>query len=75
MQNEKKFTKNLKVKDDNDQLRRGLNHLEQGLGNEYKLVTYLAEALIILGINTIPSQETLMCFVRNEQDSIDADIG
>ncbi len=59
MQSEKKFTKYLKAKDDNDQLRRGLNNLiKQGLGNDYKSVTYLAEALIILGINTITSKET-----------------
>ena len=76
MQSEKKFTKYLKAKDDNDQLRRGLNNLiKQGLGNDYKSVIYLAEALIILGINTIPSKETLMHFLEREQDSINADIG
>ena len=76
MQSEKKFTKYLKAKDDNDQLRRGLNNLiKQGLGNDYKSVTCLAEALIILGINTIPSKDTLMRFLQNEQDNINADIG
>ncbi len=76
MQSEKKFTKYLKAKDDNDQLRSGLNNLiKQGPGNDYKSVIYLAEALIILGINAIPSKETLMHFLEREQDSINADIG
>jgi hypothetical protein len=76
MQSEKKFTKYLKANDDNDQLRRGLNnHIKQGLGNDYKPVIYLAEAMIILNINTIPSKEALMRFLQNEQDNINADIG
>ena len=76
MQSEKKFTKHLKAKDDNDQLLRGLNNLiKQGLGNDYKSVIYLAEALIILGVNTIPAKETFMHFLESEQDSINADIG
>jgi hypothetical protein len=46
---------NFQDKDNNDRLRRGLNYLiKQGLGDEYKSVTDLAEALIILNINTIP---------------------
>ncbi len=66
----------MKAKDDNDQLRRGLNNLiKQGLGDECKSVTDLAEALIILNINTIPSKETLMRFLQNEQDSINDHIG
>jgi hypothetical protein len=45
MQSESKFTEYLKAIDDNDPLRRGLNNLiKQGLGDEYKLVTDLAEA-------------------------------
>jgi hypothetical protein len=68
MQSDKKFTRYMKAKDDNDQLRRGLNNLtKQGLGDEFKSVTGLAEALIILNINTIPSEETLMRFLQNEQ--------
>jgi hypothetical protein len=75
IQSERKFTKHLKANDDNDQLRCRLNNLiKQGLGNDYKSVTYLAEALIILGIYTIPSKETLMWFLQNEHDSINADI-
>ena len=71
MQSDKKITKYLKAKDDNDQLRRGLNNLiKQGLSDEYQLVTDLAEALIILNIDTMPSEETLLRFRQNEQDSI-----
>ena len=76
MQSEKKFTKYLKAKDDPHQLRRGLNNLiKQGLGNDYKSVTYFAEALIILNINTVPSKETLIRILEREQESINADIG
>ncbi len=76
MKSEKKFTKYMKAGDYQDQLRRGLNNLiKQGLGGEYKSVTDLAEALILLNINTLPSQETLMCFLQDGQDSINADIG
>ena len=76
MQSEKKSTKYMKAKDSQDQQRRGLNNLiKQALGGEYKSVADLAEALIMLNINTLPSKETLMRFLKDEQDSINADIG
>ena len=46
MQSDRKITRYMKSKDDNDQLRRGLNNLiKQALGDEYKSVTDLAETL------------------------------
>ncbi len=76
MQSEKKSTKDMKAKDNQDQQQRGLNNLvKQGLGGEYKSGADLAEALIMLNINTLPSKEILISFLKDEQDSINADIG
>ena len=76
MLSEKNSTKYLKAKQDRDQLRRGLNNfINDWLGYEYKYVTFLAEALIILNINKIPSKEAVAHFLQNEQDSINTDIG
>jgi hypothetical protein len=66
MQSKKRYNIYLKSKDDKDQLRRGLNNMinqmvgdSQSPGKIDKLVLKLAETLIILDVNTIPSRATL----------------
>jgi hypothetical protein len=64
MQSERKHTKYLKANDNGDQLRRALNNLiKSALGGEHKLVVALAEALIILNSNTVPSARDRDYFV------------
>ncbi len=76
MQSEKKHTKYLKANDNGDQLRRARNNLiKSALGCEHKLVVALAEALIILNLNTVPSATTLLQFLENELAKINAEIG
>jgi hypothetical protein len=76
MQSERKHTKYLKANDNGDQLRRALNNLiKSALGGEHKLVVALAEALIILNLNTVPSLTTLLQFLENELAKINAEIG
>ena len=66
MQSERKHTKYLKANDNGDQLRRAVNNLiKSALGGEHKLVVALAEALIILNLNTVPSLTTLLQFLEN----------
>jgi hypothetical protein len=58
MQSEKTFTKYLKSQDNSNQQRRALNNLiKLGLGGDYKPLVALAEALIILNLNLIPSAQ------------------
>jgi hypothetical protein len=76
MQSEKKFTKYLKAQDDINQQRRALNNLiKLALGGEQKTVVDLAEALLILNLNSAPSKEALLDFFQKQRASIIAKIG
>ena len=76
MQSEKRYTKYLKAQDDSNQLRRALNNLiKLGLGGDVKPVVVLAEAMIILNLNSVPSKEDLLSFLRSQRASIIDKIG
>jgi hypothetical protein len=63
------------TKDDSDQLRRALNNLiKLGLCSDYTPVVVLAEALIILNLNSILPVDTLLCFLQKVQASINGKI-
>jgi len=75
MQSEKKFTKYLKAQDDINQQRRALNNLiKLALGGEQKTVVDLAEARLILNLNSAPSKEALLDFFQKQRASIIAKI-
>ncbi len=75
MQSEKKLTKYLKSQEDSNQQCRALNNLiKLGLGRDYKPVVALAEALIILNLNFIPSAQLLLTLLRRHRDSINSEI-
>ncbi len=57
MQSEKRYKKYLKAQDDSNQLRRALNGLMKlGLVNDVNPVVALAEAMIILNLNSVQSK-------------------
>ncbi len=71
MQSEKRNTKYLKAQDDSNQLRSALNNrIKLGLGGDVKSVVALAEARIILNLNSVPSKEALLSFLRSQRASI-----
>ena len=81
MQSEKRYNIYLKSKDDKDQLRRGLNNMinqmvgdSQSPGKIDKLVLKLAETLIILDVNTIPSRATLKRLLEENGDRLNSEI-
>jgi hypothetical protein len=75
MQSEKRYTEYLKAQDDSNQLRSALNNLIKRLGGDVKPVVALAEAIIILNLNSFPSKEALLSFLRSQRASIIAKIG
>jgi hypothetical protein len=76
MQSEKRYTKYLKAQDDSDQLHSALNNLiKLALSGNVKPVVVLAEAMIILNLNSVPSKEALLSFLRSQRASIIDKIG
>ena len=76
MQSEKRYTKYLKAQDDSNQLRSALNNLiKLALSGDVKLVVALAEAMIILNLNSVPSKEALFSFLWSQRASIIDKIG
>ena len=63
--------KYLQVQDNSNQLRSALNNLiKLGLGGDVKPVVALAEAMIILNLNSVPSKEAVLSFLRSQRASI-----
>ena len=76
MQREKRYTKYLKAQDDSSQLCRALNKLiKLALSGDVKPVVALAEAMFILNLNSVPSKEAVLSFLRSQRASIIDEIG
>ncbi len=76
MQSEKIYTKYLKAQDDSNQMRRALNNLiKLALSGDVKPVVALAESMLILNLNPVPSKEALLSFLRSQRASIIEKIG
>ena len=71
MQSKKRYTKYLRAQDNSSQLHCALNNLiKLGLGGDVKPVVALAEAMIILNLNSVTSKEALLSFLRSQRASI-----
>jgi hypothetical protein len=76
MQSEKRYTKYLKAQDNSNQLRRALNNLiKLALSGDVKPVVALAEAMLILNLNSVPSKEAVLSFLRSQRANIIDKIG
>ncbi len=75
MQRQKKTTKYIKAKDDSDQQRRASNNLNKVALAEHKEVVDLAEALLMINLNTSPSVEMLLNLLEEEPANFNANVG